>query len=93
MPDQLLDADAIERHLREVADELGTEPQRTIILVGGALLAGRGLREATRDVDSAESLDSQLRDAVARVAARYDMAPGWFEEYDEHLIAHVRALI
>lgn len=54
MPERLLDAGAIERYLGEVADELPhSGSQRTVIVVGGALLAWHGLREATRDVDSA----------------------------------------
>ena len=39
----------------EVAAELHDgDGQRTVIVAGGALMAMRGLRDATRDVDSAE---------------------------------------
>lgn len=77
MFDQPLDADAIEQYMVEVADELAGSSQRTVIIVGGALLAWRGLRDATRDVDSVEPLDDELAAAVARVAARHGLAPKW----------------
>jgi hypothetical protein len=77
----LLGAAAIERYLGEVADELTDQgPIHTIIVVGGALLAWHGLRDATRDVDTARSLDRQLADAVARVAVRHDLAPRWLND-------------
>ena len=50
------------------------------MVVGGALLALHGLREATRDVDSTTAVDEDLRDAVARVAARHGLAPAWLND-------------
>ena len=48
MPEPLLGAAAIERYLGEVADELTDRgPKQTVIVVGGALLAWHGLRDAT----------------------------------------------
>jgi hypothetical protein len=39
-----------------------------------------GLREATRDVDSTTAVDAELREAVARVAARHGLAPRWLND-------------
>lgn len=81
MSDLPLDAGDIQRLVGEVADELeGAEVQRTVIIVGGALLALHGLRTATRDVDSASRLDDELVGAVARVAANHGMAPKWLND-------------
>jgi hypothetical protein len=66
--------------LGEVADELADDPGRRIVVVGGALLALQGLREATRDVDSATAVDADLREAVARVAERHGLAPQWLND-------------
>jgi hypothetical protein len=66
--------------LGEVADELPAGGDRRIVVVGGALLALHGLRDATRDVDSTSAVDEALRDAVARVAARHGLAPAWLND-------------
>ena len=39
----VLDGDAIKRLVTEVADELAGNEQRTIVVVGGSLLAWHGL--------------------------------------------------
>jgi hypothetical protein len=76
-----LDAAQIQRFLTEVADELPAGgPQRAVIVVGGALLALRGLRDATRDVDSIARLDETMKSAVARVASRHDLASRWLND-------------
>ncbi|MGQ0433391.1 MAG: DUF6036 family nucleotidyltransferase [Microthrixaceae bacterium] len=80
MSDRPLDAGDITALLGEVADELADDPGRRIVVVGGALLALHGLREATRDVDSTSAVDEDLRDAVARVAARHGLAPAWLND-------------
>lgn len=81
MPEPLLGAAAIERYLDELAAELTDRgPKRIVIVVGGALLAWHGLRDATRDVDCATRLDPELADAVARVAQRHDLAPKWLND-------------
>jgi Nucleotidyltransferase of unknown function (DUF6036) len=81
VPEPLLGADAIERYLREVAADLPQHgPQHTVVVVGGALLAWHGLRAATRDVDSGRRIDRDLMAAVARVAARHDLAPEWLND-------------
>lgn len=76
-----LGADEIRAHLREVADELGGPgPRHTLIVVGGALLAWHGLREATQDVDSIRRLDDDLRRAVQRVAQVHGLAVDWLND-------------
>ena len=70
MSDQLLDATAIQAYLAEVADELGSTSQRTLIIVGGALLAWHGLRDSTRDVDTVERLDRDVKKAIRERAQR-----------------------
>ena len=68
-------------YVEEVADQLPDDgTQRRLVVVGGAFLAWNGLREATRDVDSAERLDEQLRAAVEVVAVRHSLAPGWIND-------------
>lgn len=80
MSDRPLDASDITALLAEVASELPDAPRRRIVVVGGALLALHGLREATRDVDSTTAVDDELRDAVGRVAARHGLAPAWLND-------------
>lgn len=68
MSDQPLHADTIRQYLDEVASELPPDgPRRTLIVVGGALMALLGLRDATRDVDTIERLDQITKDAGGRV--------------------------
>jgi hypothetical protein len=72
----------IREYLREVADELAPSGQQhVLVIVGGALLAWLGLREATRDVDSVVRFDDELADAVRAVAARHELAPAWVNHY------------
>jgi hypothetical protein len=91
--DQPLRREDITSLLHEVSEELSGGPARRIVVVGGALLALHGLREATRDVDSTTAVDAELREAVARVAARHGLAPAWLNDrarpylpatFDEH---------
>lgn len=81
MSDRPLGAEEITSLLHEVAGEMADGTGQTIVMVGGALLALRGLREATRDVDTATAVDADLRDAVARVASRHDLAPQWLNDH------------
>jgi hypothetical protein len=67
--------------LSEVAEELSEGYEHRIVVVGGALLALHGLRETTRDVDSVTPVDPELREAVARVAARHGLAPAWLNDH------------
>lgn len=81
MSDTPLDATAIRHYLAEVGRELGLEgPAHTLVLVGGSLLAIHGLRETTADVDSIQRLRDELRSAVAAVAVRHDLTPGWVND-------------
>ncbi len=50
-------------------------------MVGGALLALRGLRDATRDVDTTTPIDADLRAAIARVALQHGLAPQWLNDH------------
>jgi hypothetical protein len=72
----------IRQYLREVADELSPSgPQHVLVVVGGALLAWFGLREATQDVDSVTRFADELADAVRLVAERHDLAPAWVNHH------------
>jgi hypothetical protein len=65
----------------EVADALPPGDSRhTVIVAGGSLLAWRGLRETTVDVDSVQRLSPELQTAVAEVAARRGLAPKWLND-------------
>lgn len=52
MSDRPLGAEEIKSLLHEVAGEMADGTGQTIVMVGGALLSLRGLRQATRDVDT-----------------------------------------
>ena len=72
----------IREYLREVADELAPSgTQHVLVIVGGALLAWLGFREATRDVDSVLRFDDELADAVRAVAERHELAPAWVNHH------------
>lgn len=75
---ELLNRTQIAQYLRELADLLGDKgsPEK-VIVVGGALLAHYGIREATRDVDSACQFGEELQSAATEVALRHDLAPDW----------------
>jgi hypothetical protein len=79
VPEPLLDAEAIRALLVEVAEELDGE-QIQVVVVGGALLALHGLRQATRDVDTVRAVGARLEAAVARVAVRHQLAPKWLND-------------
>ncbi len=76
----LLDGEAIKALIAEVAAELDDQVERTIIVVGGSLLAWHDLRDSTLDVDSIRRLDDALRHAVATVAARHGLAADWLND-------------
>lgn len=77
MPETTLDGEHIRNYLDEVAEELGPNGQHTLVIVGGALLAWHGLRDATVDVDTVRNVDPELAEAVKQVASRHDLAPKW----------------
>lgn len=81
MPDRPLTGPRILALVAEVADELPEgQPRRSILIVGGSLLAWHNLRDSTADVDSLLRLDPELREAVRRVAGRHGLAPGWLND-------------
>jgi hypothetical protein len=80
VPDGLLNADRIRLYLLEVAELLSDDGAQRIVVVGGSLLALLGYREATNDVDSVRRIGSSLQNAVAEVAKRHDLAPGWLND-------------
>ena len=77
----LLDGAAIKALIVEVAAELDDQAERTIIVVGGSLLAWHGLRDATEDVDSIRRLDDALRHAVKTVGVRHGLAANWLNDH------------
>lgn len=88
-PEGLLDGADIRRLITEVADELREAPgQRTIVMVGGSLLACRGLRDSTEDVDSVRQFDDRLRSAVRAVAARHQLASDWLNDHATAFAPH-----
>ena len=77
----LLGGETIKALIVEVAAELDDEVERTIIVVGGSLLAWHGLRDATEDVDSIRRLDDALRDGVETVAVRHGLTANWLNDH------------
>lgn len=76
-----LSRDEIIALVTEVADELpARDPRHIIVIVGGSLLAWHGLRDTTADVDTIRRLDTELQQAVSRVAERHDLAPRWLND-------------
>jgi hypothetical protein len=73
-----LDATAIRALFDELAERLpqSTSPQ-IVVITGGALLALRGIRSATTDVDSISRLSTEVREAVLIVARLRDLDPSW----------------
>lgn len=71
----------IESYLVDVGIELERRGLlRTIIVVGGAYAAYRGVRSSTTDVDTIYELDDDLRAAIAAVAARHGLEPDWLND-------------
>ncbi len=76
-----LDGQTIRSIVLELADALPEqEAQRSIVLVGGALLAWHGLRDSTVDVDSVRHLDRVLRGAIETVAVATGLPPWWLND-------------
>jgi hypothetical protein len=62
----------------ELATHLASDESPSVIVItGGALLALRGLRSATTDVDSISRLSPVVRTAAAEVARYRDLEPSW----------------
>lgn len=76
-----LGGEVMREYLGEVADRLGDDgPKHVLIVVGGALLAMHDLRDTTRDIDSISPLEQELRDAIAEVAERHDLRIDWLND-------------
>lgn len=73
----LLDRDDIFAYLDELASELPDGSDERVVIVGGAMLAVLGLRDATKDIDTLGRTSEALAGAVARVAARHDLDVNW----------------
>ncbi len=73
-----LDGHTIRALFGEVADRLPPAgPQHVVVLAGGSLLAWRGLRESTRDVDSLRPLAAELAHAADEVGAAHGLGVAW----------------
>ncbi len=72
----------IEACLRDLGDELTRQNAgpRSIVIVGGAFVAHRHLREATTDVDVAGGIDPAMAEAVAAVADRHGLEADWLND-------------
>lgn len=72
----------IEACLRDLGDELTRRKigRRSIVLVGGAFVAHRHLRDATTDVDIAGGIDLAMAQAVAAVADRHGLEADWLND-------------
>jgi hypothetical protein len=71
-------AHQIQQCFNEVASQLGDiGSQHTIVLVGGSVLALRGIRESTEDVDTISEIDNELRRAIDAVAQQLKLNDRW----------------
>ena len=78
----MFSADRIRQLLGEVAELLDPRrPQETVIIVGGSLLAWRGIRMATQDVDSSILIAADVKAAVRTVAERHQLAVDWLNDH------------
>ena len=70
--------EALFDELAQELDQRGTSSE--IVMVGGAWMLWHSQRISTRDVDSARKVDSDLKQAVDRVAARHNLPQGWVND-------------
>ncbi|MEX0863983.1 MAG: DUF6036 family nucleotidyltransferase [Acidimicrobiia bacterium] len=70
--------EALFDELARELDQLASSAE--ILMVGGAWMLWNSQRMSTRDVDSARKLDSDLKKAADRVAARHDLPHGWLND-------------
>lgn len=81
-PSGMFTGERIRLLVGEVAELLDPgRPQATVIIVGGSLLAWRGLRLATEDVDSSVRIDADVKAAVRIVAERHQLAVDWLNDH------------
>ena len=71
--------------LKRLFDEVAEEFNRLgitgeVLMVGGSWMLWFGLRDSTRDVDSARRLPTEAASAIAAVAGRHDLDPDWLND-------------
>jgi len=76
-----LDRTEIQELIAEVAGRLvPTGEQHLLIVVGGSLLAWRGLRDTTEDVDSVHQIPAELRVVIHAIAVERDLRSDWLND-------------
>jgi hypothetical protein len=81
-PPGTFSGERIRELISEVAELLDEgQPRATVVIVGGSLLAWRGLRLATEDVDSSIRLEAEVKAAVRVVAKRHGLAVDWLNDH------------
>jgi hypothetical protein len=71
--------------LESLLDELATELERLgasteIVMVGGSWMLWHARRAATRDVDSARHLATEVGEAIKRIGARRGLSADWLND-------------
>lgn len=80
-PKEGMNADEIRSNLEALAQELGaTGNEVSVVIVGGALMAFRNLRESTIDIDTVSSINPELRKAIKRVAVSRELPEHWLNQ-------------
>ena len=77
----LLNGAAVRRLVVELAEALGANDHRELVIAGGSLLALHGLRDSTIDVDSLTPLDETLRNHIAQIAAQHGLRTDWLNDH------------
>jgi hypothetical protein len=73
--------DELERLFDEVADEFTRlDIIGEVLMVGGSWMLWFGLRDSTRDVDSARKLPAEAAPVIADMARRHDLDPDWLND-------------
>ena len=76
-----MNADEIRSNLEALAQELGSTGEEVpVVIVGGALMAFRNLRESTTDIDTVSSISPELRAAIERVATSRHLPKHWLNQ-------------
>jgi len=76
-----MNADEIRGNLEALAEELGTSGEEfSIVIVGGALMAFRNLRESTTDIDTVSHIGSELSAAISKVARSRHLPEHWLNQ-------------
>ena len=76
-----MNADEIRSNLEALAQELGsTGVDVPVVIVGGALMAFRNLRESSTDIDTVSSISPELRAAIERVATSRHLPKHWLNQ-------------